>query len=253
MNEPVDLILQRPELEAVVLSVDDPKGLLRVQVRILGLFDGVPDADQPWATYKLPLGARAGEGDFTPVQVDDLVWIDFPYYTHGRKDTRRPRITGSLHHCPEAVPDLPAEAFQGDGLYPHKRSHQEPKPVVQPQHSSRVYIMHGIMIEIESGGVYRVTHQASGTAFELDARGHSVLHTEGDEHRSSTGNTQSHTGKDRHETVGGFWKIKVKGTVHIDGESIHLNQGKGVVQGDCLCAFTGKPHSDLSSTVTAGK
>ncbi|MDN3696367.1 hypothetical protein QWY97_03235 [Vibrio cortegadensis] len=34
---------------------------------------------------------------------------------------------------------------------------------------------------------------------------------------------------------------------------ITMNGGKGVVQGDCICAFTGKPHSDLSSTVKAGK
>lgn len=34
---------------------------------------------------------------------------------------------------------------------------------------------------------------------------------------------------------------------------ITMNGGKGIVQGDCICAFTGKPHSDLSSTVKAGK
>lgn len=253
MSDTADLLLQRPELEAIVLSVDDPEGMLRVQVRIFGLFDDVPDHDQPWATYKLPVGARVGEGDFTPVHEGDLVWIDFPYYMHSRKDTRRPRITGSIHHCPEKIPNLPAEAFKGEGVYQHKRSHKEPKPVAQDYHSSRVYIMHGIMVEYEKGGVYRVTHQASGTGFEFDARGHSVLHTEGDNHRSSTGDTEDHTGKNLNETVGGFWKIKVTGTAHIDGESVHLNKGKGVVQGDCLCAFTGKPHSDLSTTVTAGK
>ncbi|MFI3276914.1 hypothetical protein [Vibrio sp.] len=253
MSDTADLLLQRPELEAIVLSVDDPDGMLRVQVRIFGLFDDVPDHDQPWATYKLPVGARVGEGDFTPVHEGDLVWIDFPYYMHSRKDTRRPRITGSIHHCPEKVPNLPAEAFKGEGVYQHKRSHKEPKPVAQDYHSSRVYIMHGIMVEYEKGGVYRVTHQASGTGFEFDARGHSVLHTEGDNHRSSTGDSEDHTGKNLNETVGGFWKIKVTGTAHIDGKSVHLNEGKGVVQGDCLCAFTGKPHSDLSTTVTAGK
>lgn len=34
---------------------------------------------------------------------------------------------------------------------------------------------------------------------------------------------------------------------------ITMNGGKGVVQGDCICVYTGKPHSDLSSTVKAGK
>lgn len=252
MNNPADLLLQRPELEAVVVSTDDTEKMLRVQVRVFGLFDDVPDEHLPWATYKLPVGARVGEGDFTPVHVNDLVWIDFPYYMHGKKDTRRPRITGSVHHCPAGKPNTPAEAYAGE-TYKHKRSHKEPKPSKQPYHESRVYIMHGIMVEYEEGGVYRVTHQKSGTGFEFDARGHSILHTEGDQHSSSTGDTENHAGKNLNETVGGYWRIKVNGTVHIDGKSVHLNGGKGVVQGDCLCAFTGKAHSDFSTVVTAAK
>lgn len=253
MSDSVDLLLQRPELEAIVLDTNDPERMLRVQVRIFGLFDDVQDKDQPWCTYKLPLGARVKEGDFTPVHVGDLVWVDFPYYMHSRKDTRRPRITGSIHHCPGGIPNLPPEAFGGEDVYQHKRSHKEPKPQDQEYHSSRVYIMHGIMVEYEKGGVYRVTHQESGTAFELDARGNSILHSEGDHHRSSKGDTEDHTGKNLNATVGGYWRIKVTGSVYIDGKSVHINKGKGVVQGDCLCAFTGKPHSDLSMTVTAGK
>lgn len=260
MSSPADLLLQRPELEAMVVSVQDPEKQLRVQVRIFGLFDDVPDEDLPWATYKLPVGARPSEGDFTPVHVGDLVWIDFPYYMHNRKDTRRPRITGSVHHCPEGKPNTPAEAHAGE-TYQHKRSNKEPVPSKKPYHDSRVYIMHGIMVEYEQGGVYRVTHQKSGTAFEFDARGDSILHTEGNQHSSSTKDTENHAGKNLNETVGGYWRINVTGSVNVDaggtvnvnGASIHLNKGKGVVQGDCICAFTGKPHSDLSSVVTAGK
>lgn len=255
MSDTADLLLQRPELEAIVLSVDDPEGMLRVQVRIFGLFDDVPDHDQPWATYKLPVGARVGEGDFTPVHEGDLVWIDFPYYMHSRKDTRRPRITGSIHHCPEKVPNLPAEAFKGEGVYQHKRSHKEPKPVAQDYHSSRVYIMHGIMVEYEKDGVYRVTHQASGTGFEFDARGHSILHTEGDNHRSSTGDTEDHTGENLNETVGGYWKIKVTGSAHIDAESIHMNKGKGdqnALRACDLCIIAGVAHGQGSQTIFEG-
>lgn len=268
MDDVVSTLLQRPELEAIVVSVDDPEKRLRVQVRIFGLFDDVPDQDLPWATYKLPVGARVGEGDFTPVKVKDLVWIDFPYYMHSRKDTRRPRITGSIHHCPEEIPNLPAEAFKGEGVYQHKRSHKEPVPVAAEYHSSRVYIMHGIMVEYAEGGIYRVTHQESGTGFEFDARGHSVLHTEGDNHRSSTGDSEDHTGKTLNQsaeniiqdvtenvkqTVGGYWRIKVTGQAHVDAEKILLNKGAGIVTGAHKCLVLGVPHSDCSKTVFAGE
>ncbi|WFQ78137.1 phage baseplate assembly protein V (plasmid) [Xenorhabdus sp. SF857] len=253
MNNPADLLLQRPELEAVVISVMDPEKQMRVQVRIWGVFDDVPDDKLPWATYKLPIGARANEGDFTPVQVGDLVWVDFPYYTHGRKDTRRPRITGSVQHNPGGIPNLPQEVFAGAGCYQHKRNQKEPHPTPQGYHESKVYILHGMMFEIEKDSIYRITHMPTGTAFEFDTRGNSILHVEGDSYHSTTGNIENHATGNLTETAGGYWRINVNGSAHVDAKSIHLNKGAGVVTAECLCSFTGRPHSDFSSQVTAGK
>ncbi|MDE9545436.1 phage baseplate assembly protein V [Xenorhabdus bovienii] len=261
MDNPADLLLQRPELEAVVVNVQDPEKQMRVQVRVFGVFDDVPDDKLPWATYKLPIGARVNEGDFTPVQTGDLVWVDFPYYTHGRKDTRRPRITGSVHHNPDGIPNLPPEVFAGEGRYQHKRSHKEPQPARQGYHESKVYTLHGMMFEIEKDSVYRVTHMPTGTAFEFDARGNSILHVEGSSHHSTTSDMENHSagnitndaGNNLTEIVGGYWRINVSGSAHIDAKSIHLNKGTGVVTAECLCSFTGKPHSDFSLQVTAGK
>ena len=73
--------------------------------------DGVPDSKSPWATYKLPIGAGAGRGDFTPVQNGDSVWVDFPVSTHGKQDTRKPRIVGSVHTSPDGALNLPDEAY----------------------------------------------------------------------------------------------------------------------------------------------
>ncbi|GEM77345.1 hypothetical protein [Vibrio sagamiensis] len=67
-------------------------------------------------------------------------------------------------------------------------------------------------------------------------------------------------GLDDKLTVLGNQVIKVEKDIEASAKNmrfsadlITMNGGKGVVQGDCICAYTGKPHSDLSSTVKAGK
>ena len=47
--------------------------------------------------------------------------------------------------------------------------------------------------------------------------------------------------------------VNVPGTAKVNAQNIALNGGVGVVTGECICHFTGKPHGDVSSTVTAGK
>lgn len=48
-------------------------------------------------------------------------------------------------------------------------------------------------------------------------------------------------------------KVNAKGKATVKAASIDLNAGamKGVVQGDCLCSFTGAPHGQVSGTVKA--
>lgn len=53
--------------------------------------------------------------------------------------------------------------------------------------------------------------------------------------------------------VKGEVNLKATGNVICDASNIKLNGGKGVVTGAHLCQISGKPHSDCSSTVTAGK
>ncbi len=47
--------------------------------------------------------------------------------------------------------------------------------------------------------------------------------------------------------------VKADGDIKANAPNIKLNDGTGVVTGAHVCAFTGLPHSDCSSCVTAGK
>lgn len=53
--------------------------------------------------------------------------------------------------------------------------------------------------------------------------------------------------------IGGNATVAVGQICKVDAQKIHLNQGKGVVTQGHICHFTGLPHGDGSSTVTAGK
>lgn len=135
----------RGEYRARVVSIDDPDKLLRVQVRVLGLWDDIDDADLPWAEIKFPVGARPGEGLFVPLQVDDLVWIDF---ING--DTRYPRVTGACHHAPGGVVDLPAGVEAGMALK---------------------MTLYGFTFEITPEGVLQVTQAETENLIQLNAEG----------------------------------------------------------------------------------
>mgnify|MGYP000418643295 CR=1 FL=1 len=83
---------------AKVENVDHPDGLLKCQVRLVGLWDGVPLDALPWAEYHLPVGARFNDGDFKPCQVGDYVWVRFD-----EGDSRYPIITGSCYFAPDVT------------------------------------------------------------------------------------------------------------------------------------------------------
>jgi hypothetical protein len=56
----------------------------------------------------------------------------------------------------------------------------------------------------------------------------------------------------RLEVIEKDWEASAA-NMRFTADLITMNGGKGVVQGDCISSFTGKPHSDFSSTVKAGK
>lgn len=54
-------------------------------------------------------------------------------------------------------------------------------------------------------------------------------------------------------TCSGEARVNAEGNIIANGSQIKLNSGTGVVTGECVCHFTGLPHGDISSQVTAGK
>lgn len=71
---------------------------------------------------------------------------------------------------------------------------------------------------------------------------------------NATGNATVTSGGNVEVNAAGTAKVISGGKVTVKGTAIDLNTGamKGVVTGDCVCAFTGAPHSSISTTVKAG-
>ncbi len=200
------------EYVSEVVSVDDPKRMMRVQVRVYDIFDGVPVADLPWATYRLPLGVRPSNGGFIPVKVGDLVWVDFPF----NGDTRRPRITGGVHYAPDGNPNMPPEAWAGPGQFDHKRTPDEPKPEAPGYHEDIVFQQNGVLVQLTKSGAARITNQTSGTAAEITPDGDVIIHCE----------------KNCYQSIQGNYLVDVKGnySLRVDGEMNLESEGAGTVQ-----------------------
>ncbi len=232
------------EYIGVVENDKDPEKLLRAQVRVFSIFtDEVPKKDLPWAEYRLPVGCRVNDGFFTPADVGDFVWVKFPY----DGDTRRPVIIGSANYAPKGKPYAPHEAWEGEDMHVHKRTGDEEMPEPHKYHEDAIYTQHGITIERNKDTSFSIYQRATGTEICIDKKGNIVIHSENNLWGSAAKNLKIIVGKDTNiETVGH--------TLIKSDNKIDLNGGgpvKGVVQGDCNCMVTGKPHPHISATVKA--
>jgi hypothetical protein len=165
---------------AQVVNITHPNGWHMAKVRVLVLWDDVPDESLPWAEYELPLGARAGEGDAMPCAVGDLVWLEFPI----AGDSRVPLITGACYSVTDGKSDLPQDLF--DALYSHQRGAGSPAAPIAG-YGDKTLDQHGILIQITKKGDWCLTHKASGTAIHITKDGELVLHSEKDSFQSTSG------------------------------------------------------------------
>lgn len=228
-----------------VECIDDPEHLMRVQVRVLAIHtEMVPMKDLPWAEYRLPVGARVNDGFFTPVDVGDWIWCDFPF----SGDPRRPRITGSVHHAPGNVPNFPHESFAGAGKLTHKTTGEEPVPAAAAYHKNAVFTQHGTTIEINADSSLSVTQRATGTAIRISPQGDITLHGERNIFLSATESLKVIVKGSAQFDVTGAVTIKSSAAVSIDGGTGDL---AGVITGKSICPITGAPHNDPSTNVKA--
>lgn len=226
------------ELRAQVVNVkDDPKQLLRVQVRVPGLWDGVPDQDLPWAEYRFN-SARARGGSFEPAEKGDWVWVDFPM-----GDSRYPRITGWCHYAPGGIPNVPHEAFLGPEKIEHKVNEDagEPKPAEPKYHESQVLERHGVVVEVNPEGEWLLTQRSSGTAIRITTDGSITIHSENKVHVSSESDTIISVAGNLVADVKGDAKVDVGGnsSVHTKGFSQHITDGSALVKSSSRLVLKG--------------
>lgn len=167
-----------------VVSLSDPENLMRVRVKVPGLFDG-EENELPLATYLLPIGSRPGDGNFTPVKAGDQVWIDFPM----NGDTRYPRITGSVHYCPGGTPNLPTESFNGDTATRHRET-WEPQPSTGTYHQDIIETQHGITTTKRADGSLSILQRSSGAEIYIHPDGQVVIHAASKLSISASGDTK---------------------------------------------------------------
>ena len=235
------------EYIGIVEDVNDPKKMMRVRVRVFGIFtDKVPVEDLPWAEYRLPIGARVNDGFFTPVDKGDYVWLTFPF----DGDTRRPVLIGSVHHTPDGIPSMPHEAFVGPENIVHKRTGEEPPPAAHKYHEDAIFTQHGFTVEICKDKSMRIVQRDTGTEIDIDPKGNITFHGEKNLFFSTVESLKGLVGKDITITAQGHTTIVSMGKMDLDGGSADLS---GVVTKLCICPFTGKPHSDYSLEVQASK
>lgn len=91
-----------------------------------------------------------------------------------------------------------------------------------------------------------------GSFIEYDSSAHQLTVTVngGDVALNATGNVDAAIGGNLEAIAGGHAKV-IANNIELDGAD--GGGVKGVVQGDCFCAFTGAPHPQISATVKGSK
>ena len=156
---------------AEVVSVQDPEGLSRVQIRLLS-FDRVEQQDaEIWARVAVPF-AGDNRGAFMIPDVGDEVLVVF---TNG--DTRFPVVIGSLWNGNAAVPEQLGGSGDNVDRWSIKGKHGTRLAIEEESASSAKVLIttpNGVSGELTDEGGGKVEFNCAGTTVTIDTQGVTV-------------------------------------------------------------------------------
>lgn len=244
---------------ATVINIEDPEQRHTAQVRVLGLWDSVLQADLPWAEYLLPVGCRTAEGVVMPATVGDHVWVEFPY----AGDTRFPLIIGSCYRIgDDDVSELPLDHRVGDTNFEHVRADGLPAAPV-PAYGDAVTDLFGMLRQLTQSGEWCMTHKATGTALHITKDGEIVLSGQKNIDLNSqqnvvikaAQNVSIHAEKDATIAAKGNADITADGTIKLDGGGdVAIKSGGGVaIESTAALELKAGGELSLAGSLISGK
>jgi len=268
----------------VVESNNDPKKMGRCRIRILGLHTsekkksnttGIPTSELPWA---LPMNSIAG-GSVSGLGENGVPvngsWVVCGFINN---DHNYPFYLGTIGGYPKTAVDKTKGFNDPDGIYPkilnepdwnkyargstlndEKNANLEtfePSSNAAPIYPNNTVFEtpdNGIIVEYDStpnAERWHIYHKASKSYMEILSNGDTVFKSTNNRYEITSNERKIFIKNNDTQQIDGNLQITVNGNVSIKGKNGSL---KGVVQGDCICAFTGQPHPDISNSVELSK
>lgn len=209
---------------AKVVSTADPNGLLRVSVRLVGLWDSIPADSLPWAERLLP-----DDGAFVPLITGDDVWVDFPY----SGDSTRPRIVGRAADAAGGTPNVAAEASGKGTAYSPPAVEGAPPAGTVTATKDYVSDRNGLLEIRNASGSWSVTHKASGSTMGMNDSGQLYIssqatlfiHAAGNVTVKGDGDLSVEAAGAMSLASGGAMTLKASGNMSITAPKVSVAQG----------------------------
>lgn len=217
----------------IVVNDLDPMEAGRVQVRIYGIYDNVPDEALPWALFSDPfMGGHVGIGSIIVPDIDSVVWCFFENGDH-MQPVYFAGAPSALGLPPEKNTSAHEDA-KGEIVYPRNKSLRTKAghviEVDDTEGNSRISLIHKSGSQItfqENGDVYE--HITGNYKRIIDGSvdetitGALTRNYDGDLTDNVGGNYTLDVGGNSTENVGGTKNLTASGNVVIAGATIQLN------------------------------